>query len=189
MTFKIQEFFNSISMIPGVIMSLLFMRHRPLVLCVPMIGYIITCSSSILFHGKAVYHAGNPKLLRLDLISQNIGLIIGSIYSPIINYPGRIIKIIYVATISGYYANLENENEQNFAFMANAINILIANSFNKWLMIQWVASFIIFKIPKKYTHACWHILCHCIVYQYFKECDKFQLQEFNTKRHFLLKNM
>ena len=188
MGFKIQEVFNSLSMVPGVIMSLFLMRRRPLALCVPMIGYIITCSSSILFHGKAVYREGNPKLLRLDLVSQNIGLILGSIYSPLINYPGRIIKMVYVATISGFYANLDNDIDQNYAFMANAINILIANSFNNRLMIQWMVSFIIFKIPKKYTHSCWHIMCHCIVYQYFKECDKFQLQQFNTKRHFLLKN-
>ena len=180
MTFKKAELLNTLSMIPGLGVSLWWIKHTNYKLLIPALGYIITCCGSMLFHGKSIRKEGNPKLLRIDLICQNIGILSSVLYSPLNKHRTILSSMLYIAYTSCFLTNLSIENERLFSFIGNGVNILIATSFNHSLAYQFIGSSVLFLynlICRKndYTHALWHLVCHLIIFQYFNECNAYQL--------------
>jgi len=180
MPLKKAEIYNSLSMIPGIAISLWWIFKTKYKMLIPASGYIITCIGSIIFHTNAIKHDGNMRLLRYDLICQNIGILANVMYSPLYKHPKIITSMLYIAYTTCFLTNLNVDNERFFSYIGNGINILIASSFNHSLAYQFIGSSVLFLynlICRKndYTHALWHLVCHLIVLQYFNECNLYQL--------------
>lgn len=181
--FKKDELFNTLSMIPGIGMSVWWIFKSKYKLLVPASGYIITCVGSILYHSKCIKNNDNStmKYLRLDLICQSIGIFSGILYSPLCTNKKLISSMLYISYTSCFLTNLQIERHRLFSFMANGINILIASSFNYSLCMQFLSSSIIFLYnfinKNDYSHAIWHLIVHVVLYQYLYECNLYQLHK------------
>lgn len=158
------ELWNGVSMIPGVIMSLWFLFTVSKVqLRLPMIGYIITCFLSMVYHFN-VNAANSHKLLRWDLIGQQIGLVCGisqtvmGTTSPLLLVPG--ITAICIC-------NLQDANEKKIGYMCSAVNILLTFCWSLKACVIWVMSFACF-LCGGVGHVAWHIGCHLAVNELFK---------------------
>ena len=185
---KLGELLNTLSMIPGIGISLWWMSKVPVKFWTPSCGYIITCCGSMLFHGKSInndLNRTNTHLLRIDLICQNIGLFSGIFYSPLCSNIKLICCMIYISHLTCFHTNLNYEYDRFLAFLGNGLNIILASSFNKSLLMQVIGSgyiFLYFHLCKKndFSHAIWHLTCHAIMYQYFNECFLFQLSNISS---------
>jgi len=179
MSYKKDEIFNSLSMIPGIGLSLWWIIKTKCKLLIPASGYIITCIGSIVYHSNCIKNEGNMKLLRIDLICQNIGLFCGVLNSPLSKNRKLITSMLYIAYTSCFLTNLNIEKQRLFSFMGNGINILIASSFNYSIFMQFLSSSFLFLYnfinKNDYSHAIWHLVIHAIIYQYLYECNMFQL--------------
>lgn len=167
-----REIVNAITMLPGLMMSYWWLQFTQMPQSFAMIGYCITCVCSITFHSMRAWKRKtmNRRWLRMDIIGQNIGLMIG-ITQTVIGQKG-ILLLAPFATI-GLIANLDNTIERNMAYIANGANILLAMSFSKWLVAQWFVAFACFAADKTpwfqgSGHILWHIMCHVIINQYFQ---------------------
>ena len=161
---------NGASMIPGIILSLIWMRITPWPLACAMAAYILTCVCSIAYHANfAINNEFNPNYLRLDLMGQQVGLCVNMYYSML---GKRSSFMILPAACICLIADLNREKERNLAFFASGVNILLASCFSLSFIIQWLFAFSCWFIGAKYGlnsgHIAWHLMCHTILHQYFK---------------------
>lgn len=161
---KQSEFVSAITMVPGIIMSLWWIQTTQWPQYVAMVGYIITCVCSMLFHTTYAIngHANDFRWLRLDIIGQQIGLFCGTPHtvlgpsSFLLLIPGCVICII---------ADLSDVRERTIAFAFCGINLLLTSSFSLKLMLQWCIAFLFFWTAKVvdtrgFGHIIWHTMCH-----------------------------
>lgn len=167
-----REIINAITMVPGIVVSYWWMKYMHLPRSLAMIGYTITCICSITFHSMYAWKREtlNRRWLRLDIIGQNIGLMMG-ITQTMIGWKG-ILLLAPFASI-GLIADLDIASERNIAYIANAANILLSMSFSKRLIIQWFVAFAFFVADKTPMFRglgifMWHIMCHVNIHKYFQ---------------------
>lgn len=167
-----EEILNGVSMIPGIVMSVLWMRHIAFPGKLAMIGYTITCTCSIIYHLAHAYYGSDhsKNWLRLDMMGQNVGLALGISQtvlgntSPLILAPLAILPLV---------ANLDVAVERRLCLVANGTNILLTCMFSLKIILKWLVGFGFFIMDKTFTmhgggHLLWHMMCHISIHEFFK---------------------
>jgi hypothetical protein len=169
--YKKDEFLNAISMIPGFALIGWWMTIVSFDMWPPLIGYVLMCCGSIYYHTDAMLREKNSKLLRLDLVCQNIACITGILYSPYSDNNFLLMIIINCAYIACVKTDLRNIWERYLAKFCNGISIFIMISFDNVLIIEFCGSACIFLYyylyhVNDYSHAIWHLTIHGIINRY-----------------------
>lgn len=158
-------------MVPGIALSLYWIRHVSGYSMLGMIGYILTCIASMAYHFAFAIHEKNinPEWLRLDMIGQNVGLMLG-ISQTVMGYTSYLLMAPFVCI--PLIADLRNKNEKLVAFACNALNILIIGMFDIKIICAWLTGFMFFYLGHIYMHiwphVMWHMMCHIAVNGIFK---------------------
>jgi hypothetical protein len=180
--FNKDEFLNAISMLPGIGLIVWWLNYLPYYIWPPLLGYILMCSGSILYHSVAmVNEERDPRLLRVDLVCQNIACITGVLYSPYSDNSILITTIILCTYISCVMANLRDPREVALAKLSNAVNLFIMVSFDKVLIIEFIGSgciFLYYYVVRinDYSHAIWHLTIHIVIHRYIKLLLEWQMK-------------
>ena len=175
---QIKQILYSLSMLPGICMSckwISFLGKRGRII-IPMIGYIITCMGSMIFHATAALRM-DPRWLHLDLLGQNIGLMCG-ISQTVLGQTSPL--ILFPAASVSFIADVKNEKEKLVAYIANGLNILLTCMFSKQLCLYWAiafCSFLIGTVRSMYGiwHLFWHAMCHITINDFFKHVYMFKV--------------
>lgn len=163
-----QEVFNGLSMIPGILMSLQWMKRVSGETVIAMIGYTITCICSCIYHLSKSYDS-SYKFLKVDLVGQNVGLMCA--ISQTVMGRSSFLLLLPLSTLS-VLIDTDVENERHLALLANALNIILTCCWSVKLCMYWIVGFAFFATglvfdTRGIAHLMWHAMCHITVNKFF----------------------
>lgn len=167
----VDQVYNAVSMVPGVILSMSWLRTTSWPTASAMASYIVTCVFSMAYHMNfAINNKSSPAYLRLDIFGQQLGIIC-NMYNSILGPRGLFLLIPGMVLCA--ITNLAKEDECLLTFAASGSNILLASCFNMSLVLQWLFAFACFLSGNMYKvragHIAWHFMCHIIIHQYYQK--------------------
>jgi hypothetical protein len=163
---KNEQLLSAFSMVPGIFLALYWANTtKEWKVVMSAYTYIIACIGSIAYHTYNAYNEGyNPKMLRLDITSQQLMVYVSTVLSPV-GACGTV--LILPLTVLLGLIDLKHINGYYLAIIAHAVAILTTTYvLNGRLAIQWLIAFAIYAVKdrdEEYYTVCqslWHVLCH-----------------------------
>lgn len=169
--FSAIEYLNAMSMVPGILLSSIFIPNNPYWYC--PVAYTLVCLASISYHLSKAFYGYQAFTHRLDIVAQQLCIISSSIANPHHNAIDTL--VILMMTFATLLYDINTSWERHAVHTLNFLGVIMAiiplGNPQEWVNIFSLAfmSFILSYI--KYfeaLHIVFHIAVHYGMAYYWK---------------------